>query len=709
MIKTHAFGACLHPGCIVEFMQGDKPHLAWVLEEQAGKLRLLTETKREIKLPAARILSWTGPHHSGEHSREDMLRILAEHHERREQLGADIDPLEIWELAQGEVEKADVKWFAELLWDKTEAADTEHLAAAGRAMLGCKTHFKFQPPDFLVFTAEKVEARQHEKAAAEERDRFSNQGREFFERLWQTRNQVGGPELAQLSDDLEHRLRQLLLSRIANPEDQENDQVWKMVRKGLPEVPHLELQLAQAWGVVPPHHNYHYDQAGYAPGDAWSASFAGDIEAQERMLREAAQSAQIEPYEFVSVDSETTRDVDDAFHIESTAGGYVLRLALARPQLAWNLDSPLGRAVAQRATSVYLPEGDSHMLPEKLGTDLFSLSANDTRPAFVLELELRKDGTVLSCAPRCTWVRVACNESYARSEAAIAAHGQGREASFGAMLSLGVELAHALRRRRVENGAIVIERDDPELVLENQGPDLRVLLVTKPETPLSQLLVSELMILANSAVALWAREHGIPLLHRTQDIALPKESAGVWSAPEDVHRVVRSLSSAVLEPDPRPHSSLGVAAYSPVTSPLRRYPDFLNVFQLQHYLEHGEALFSREQLDSMLPLLNARLEAAGRIQRFRPRYWKLLYLKQQAKDTRYSAVVVDEGPHYLMLSLPNEQLFVRGPRDLFGDKAFPGQRFMVRLGKINPLHNQVHVLEAFEDEAVEPVEAAARS
>lgn len=707
MTIKHSFSACLHPGCVVEFMHGDKPQPAWVLEEQSGRLRLLTITRREAKLPVARIMAWTGPHYAGEHTREQILEALATHQSKRDALAEQINPMDIWELAQGEVEQAKLEWLAELVWEKETAADPEHLAAMGRALLGCKTHFKYQPPDFIVFSEEKVQAKLEAQRQTEERERLSGAGREFFERLWQTRNQEGGPELVVLEDELEHQLRDLLLQRIAEPDDQESEQIWKLVRKGLPEVPHLELQLAQAWGIVPSHHNYHYDQAGYAPGDAWSAAHENDIEALRQRVMSLRQEPEATP--FVSVDSATTRDIDDAFYLEQGEdGGYSLRLALARPALGWETDSTLGQEVARRATSIYLPEGDSHMLPETLGTELYSLLEGVARPALIMDIALDADGKLLSCDMLNTWVQVASNTSYVLAEEAITACRQEQEGCTpqGRMLALGAELAEKLRARRVQQGAVVIERQDPDIVLEGEGDNVRVLLEPKAETPASQLLVSELMILANSAASAWAKERGIALLHRTQDIAISKEGAGVWSAPEDIHKVVRSLSSAILEPDPRPHASLGVPAYSPVSSPLRRYPDFLNMLQLQHFLENGEPLYDKSRFVDMLPLLNARLEAASRIQRFRPRYWKLLYLRQQPRETLYPAVVVDEGPHFLMLSMPREQMFVRGPRSLFGDKVFPGQRYMIRLGKIAPLHNEVHVIEAEEDESDESLEAA---
>ena len=91
-------------GCVVEFMQGNAPQIAWVLEEQNGRLRLLLPNRRETALQAARILPWPGPAYEKNCSRDAALEILERHKSRREV--ANVDPLELWELAQGEVEQA---------------------------------------------------------------------------------------------------------------------------------------------------------------------------------------------------------------------------------------------------------------------------------------------------------------------------------------------------------------------------------------------------------------------------------------------------------------------------------------------------------------------------------------------------------------------------------------------------------------------------
>jgi len=105
-------------------------------------------------------------------------------------------------------------------------------------------------------------------------------------------------------------------------------------------------------------------------------------------------------------------------------------------------------------------------------------------------------------------------------------------------------------------------------------------------------------------------------------------------------------------------------------------------------------MWDAEELGRVLPHLTSRTEAAGRIQRFRPRYWKLVHFKQHRKE-RFEAVAVEDG-QLVTLALPLEQFYLRAPRHLLGDKIYPGQRFLIRLHKISPQENDLRVAEAWE-------------
>ena len=212
--------------------------------------------------------------------------------------------------------------------------------------------------------------------------------------------------------------------------------------------------------------------------------------------------------------------------------------------------------------------------------------------------------------------------------------------------------------------------------------------------PDAQLLVAEMMILASAAVAELAQKAGLPLLHRTQDVALPKEYAGVWTAPADMTRVMRALTPSALEVQPRPHAALGLPRYTPMTSPLRRYPDLVNEAQLVHFLRTGGPRWDTEALAALLQTLHPVLDAVGQVQRFRPRYWKLLYFRQQGDKIWWPGVITEENDVMVSVSLPEQGMFVRGKRRLFDERACPGMAVRLRLGKVQPLYNEMQILEA---------------
>ncbi|MGE4263643.1 MAG: ribonuclease catalytic domain-containing protein [Desulfovibrio sp.] len=706
MTKPLKLSGFLRPGAVVEFLQDNEAHLAWVLEESQGKLRLLTRTKREVKLPAARLLPWSGPEYPGAATREEIGHRLDDIESRRREIMAGVNAMELWEMAQGEVERAPAEWFAQLVW--TEPG-VDEVAALGRALLNAKAHFKFQPPDFEIHPADKVEARLVREREDKDREAVASAGHAVFAALW-ARIKSGQPPLSPnvilreaegLDPEVEARLRAMLLAQVAKRTGGEYDalaKLWENLKKPLPikgEDPHLALQLAEAWGVLPPHHNALLDEVGYAWGDGWSAEFADEIAGHKARFAELARAAEIDPTPYVSIDAATTRDIDDAFFVAPATlpdgqPGFSCRVTLARPGLSWNFGAPLDREVFSRATSLYLPEGSGHMMPEELGTGLYSLTADGPKPALVAEFLLNERAGVVEARPRLAWVTIARNVTYADAQSAI-------ETDADPQLSLAMKIARELFARRLERGAVVIDKPEPQVTLEGDLRNVVVSIETRAASPDAELLVSEFMILANSGLAAWARDNDVPLLHRTQDIALPKEATGVFSEPVDIYRVVKLLAPPLLERQPRKHAALACEAYATLTSPIRRYVDFLNMAQVQSFLETGAPRLDKAALEALIPHLSARIQEVGQVQRFRPRYWKLVYLSQHKREPFPAVVVEDAGP-YPTLSLPELQITTRVPRAMLGDRVQPGMRFDLFFGRIDPLTNELKVVEAREAE-----------
>ncbi|MGE4312009.1 ribonuclease catalytic domain-containing protein [Desulfovibrio sp.] len=731
------------PGCVVEYMEGNAVQIALITEEAGGRLRLLLPNRRETRLNASRLLPWLGPLHGADLGRDEAVRLLEQHKKCREDLASDVPVMDVWELAQGEVNVAPATWFAELF---TSDPSADQVSAYGRALLACKSHFRFQPPDFQVFPADMVEKRLVEEKTRLEREALIAGGAAFLRMLWDVacrKRELPPPPVEGASSgewpsaDVAESLEEVLRSRMVDPEGQEFDALWRTLGKGLPDVPHLPLQLLVAWGKVPPHYNFWLDRAGFAPGDDWWTAHRDEVDA----LVHAAESGQMpdaalftpaaptpcmcddaaasipaaapatsllfepgplpeSPLPFVSIDSASTRDVDDAFHVQPTDDGYLLTLALACPALYWRFGGALDRAVLHRGTSIYLPEGDCHMLPEVLGTAAYSLLAGTPRPALCVEIPVDAHGRYGSCRTYLARVRLAANLTYRDSQAVLNAQSEGvalpdnPAAAHAGQLSVGLELARKRQSARIEDGAVVMDRPDPVISLEGEGADVRVHVGPDYCAPDAQMLVAEMMIVASAAVAHWARERGMAMLHRVQDVVLPREYAGVWSTPQDMTRIMRALTPSGLEVQARPHAALGLDRYTPVTSPLRRYPDLVNEAQVVHFLCTGQPRWSEDALVSLLHALSPALDGAGQVQRFRPRYWKLLFFRQQGDKVWWSGVITEENDAFVSVSLPDQGMFVRGRRKLFDDRAHPGLQVDVRIGKVHPLYNEIMILEA---------------
>lgn len=689
-----------YPGCIVEYLEANAPQIAFVLEDTGGKLRLLLPGRKEVKLAANRLLPWLGPAAPASLGKEDAVRLLEQHKAAREAKQAEIDVLELWELSQGELAQASAQWFAELM---ETAPGEDEIAAYGRSLLNCKTHFRFQPPKFLIYDAETVEKRLAELRAREEKEALASQGTAFMRLLWDVASRkriFPGPEVVP-PNPLPERIRKMLFARVANPDSQEDEALWRLLSKGLPDVPLLPLQLLIAWGELPAHYNFWLDRAEYETGDAWWQDAADEVAALAGIGQNPPADLTACELPLISIDGVSTIDIDDAFHIEATDGGWRVTMAFAAPALAWNFGGQLDRMVSHRATSIYLPEGDLHMLPECLGTAAFSLNESQARPAFCMRVELDKNGAISAFEPFLARVRIAANLRYPDCQALISAGEAAAEnpaSPYREQILMAHELATKREQLRVANGGIVMQRSEPEIILEGRGEDLKVRI--EPENPArdAQRAISELMIIANAAVADWANVRNIPLLHRTQNVALPKEYAGVWQKPEDLATIMRSLVPSTLEVKARPHAAMGLQRYAQITSPLRRYSDLLNEAQVVCYLKQHKPRWDDAALEGLLNGAISALDAATQVQRNRPRYWKLLHIRQQGDRVWWPGIITDDNENFVNVAITSLGLSVRGRRGLFYERANPGLAVRIRLGKVNPLTNEIQILEVMQDD-----------
>jgi exoribonuclease-2 len=222
---------------------------------------------------------------------------------------------------------------------------------------------------------------------------------------------------------------------------------------------------------------------------------------------------------------------------------------------------------------------------------------------------------------------------------------------------------------------------------EPQGSE-QVQIGTRSRGAPLDLMVAEAMILANSTWGQWLAELGVPAIYRSQASLAP----GVK---------VRMGTKAA------PHAGIGVKSYAWSTSPLRRYTDLVNQWQIIACARHGKtaalaAPFKPKDADlfSIISGFDAAYSTYNGYQATIERYWTLKYLQQRGITELEATVFKDNlaRADTLPLVLP-----------VLGTQGLPrGARVLVRLGTIDEVALDVSgtVLERLDAEAA-PVEEEA--
>ncbi len=320
-----------------------------------------------------------------------------------------------------------------------------------------------------------------------------------------------------------------------------------------------------------------------------------------------------------SLDDSGTSEIDDAFSVRRV-GADLLRVGIhiAAPSAGFGPGSALDALARERMSTAYMPGRKYTMLPEDV-IGRYSLDEGSARPALSLYVEISEaDGTILSRTSRLERVSVGANLRHGAYEALNEAFEAGTKAGLpfeDEMRSLW-RFACALETQRGKPSTAAGQLDYSFYVEEG-----RVRIVPRKRGAPLDKLVSELMILANTAWGELLAERDVAAIYRVQTTGKVRMS---------VH--------------PEAHEGLGVACYAWMTSPLRRYVDLLNQWQLVAALGGRRPPFSRTS-DGLLAALRAFEVTYARYdehQRAMEGYWCLRWL-QQEKITSMSAVVLREN------------------------------------------------------------------
>ncbi|MDR2208359.1 MAG: RNB domain-containing ribonuclease [Azoarcus sp.] len=431
------------------------------------------------------------------------------------------------------------------------------------------------------------------------------------------------------AEDLE-RMRAELVSKQLPPEF--NDQVPQLLYR--PDRNRIEVKALEAacvdtglsaakllleCGALSSSHDYHFNRFLFEQFPEGTDFPAFD----PPVLPAALPRAEVAAF---SIDDASTTEIDDAFSVTPRPeGGWKIGIHIAAPALGFTRGSRLDAIARRRLSTVYMPGNKITMLPDDVVT-AFTLSAGGVRPAVSLYLDVRSDLTIVGHESRIEDVPVVANLRHHDIEPVFnetTLTKGGPDFPWKKELTLLWDIATVLeagRGKPSENAhqvdysfSVDWEQNTPD------GPGAVTIGQRLRGSPLDKL-VAELMILANSTWGRLLDESGVPGLYRVQ-------SGGK----------VRMATVAA------PHEGLGVDCYAWSSSPLRRYTDLVNQWQIIAVLNGTAPAFAPKSTDLMEAMRDFELAYAEYLefQRRIERYWCVRWLRQNNEHATEAIVLRD--------------------------------------------------------------------
>lgn len=354
----------------------------------------------------------------------------------------------------------------------------------------------------------------------------------------------------------------------------------------------------------------------------FSLSFPDEVLNESKQLPEILNEAEISKRKdyrntlTFTIDPLDAKDFDDAISIKKiTDDLYEIGVHIADVSYYVQPNSALDEDAYKRATSVYLPDRVSPMLPEKISNELCSLRPNEDKFTFSAVFEISTKGNIKK-----SWLGrtvIHSNQRFTYEDVQkIIEEGKGLYHSEILLLN---NLAQKFRANRFKKGAINFSSKEVRFKLDENAKPIGIVVKESKE---SHQLIEEFMLLANKTVAEYVakldKKNPIPFPYRVHDqpdeekllpfMAFAKKFGHTFniSTPEKIAESfnslleeakgkpeqqvleqlgIRTMAKAIYTTKNIGHYGLAFDFYCHFTSPIRRYPDILVHRVLQSCLE----------------------------------------------------------------------------------------------------------------------------
>ncbi len=338
------------------------------------------------------------------------------------------------------------------------------------------------------------------------------------------------------------------------------------------------------------------------------ARAAPEIEQDWQLRDEGLSREDLTALPFVTIDGESTKDMDDALYVETTDNGWKLLVAIADPTAYFEPGSELDKEAAKRAFTVYLPGRNIPMIPRHLSDELCSLVEGEDRPTLCCEMFITAEGALLP-EPRffAATIRSQGRLIYDQVSDLLengSADGFAPVPAVAEQIALLHAATSARQAWRKEHAILFKDRPDYDFELNEAG---EVVAIHASFRRCANKIVEEAMIAANQCAGDFLAQqpgYGIFNVHAGLDVdkfkgaqeLLQQHNAPItdeslftlegfcklrhWLDAQPTsyldNRIRRFQTYSLMSTEPGSHFGLGLTHYATWTSPIRKYGDMIN-------------------------------------------------------------------------------------------------------------------------------------
>lgn len=310
----------------------------------------------------------------------------------------------------------------------------------------------------------------------------------------------------------------------------------------------------------------------------------------------------------ISIDPETSKDLDDAVYVERLANGkYFLGVSIADVSYYVQQSTKLDESAYERGTSVYLVDRVIPMLPHNISDNLCSLNPNEDKMCITCDMIIDIDGTVMWYdvypAIMRNHQRFSYDEVNAYFEQSITK--PEIDSTIYNQLSEAKQLHEILRRKKEREGYIEFDIKEPKIIQDEKGVPIDIEI---KQSGTAQKMIEDFMVAANETVTKYAIKNELPFIYRIHDKPdlkkismflietrklgfkididydnLNSKQIAKWIEDnKDSPRLyllnkllLRSMQKAKYSVENIGHFGLALENYTHFTSPIRRYSDLI--------------------------------------------------------------------------------------------------------------------------------------